>query len=312
LLQKGEIFVYTKPILRYNKVDSGRVFGSMKTSGESGIHLHYASDDLAIRVFNLGKGNVLSVFSHAHPEYEFLIPVTPIPYLLVNRALFFGECGKIYLIPSQVEHGIASDLFAPSYITILIRKEFFEEVLEKIGRHSGDLRTEFEITPKLNNFFQLFKEEVASRRLRDYCLRNLATLVVAELIMANTEARTETGLSEYHYVKTIKESADYIINNIHREITIDELASLCNLSRFHYIRAFKKCFGIPPYQYLMKMRLSVAKLLLESTNLSMTEISSKSGFLTPNRFSEFFKQKMKMTPTEYRRLFNKNYQPSLK
>jgi AraC-like DNA-binding protein len=62
----------------------------------------------------------------------------------------------------------------------------------------------------------------------------------------------------------------------------------------------------------MKVRLSIAKLLLENTNLPITEISSKSGFFTPNRFSEVFKQKVKLTPTEYRRIYNKNFNPSIK
>jgi AraC-like DNA-binding protein len=204
-----------------------------------------------------------------------------------------------------------AELSEVSYISILISKEFFEGMMAKTGYNMCGFLLEFDLSHKLNNLMHLFKDEVTSNPANGECIRNISALIAAELLIAGSGARNQAR-SEYHYIKTVKETADYINNNVSQDVSIDELASLCNMSRYHYIRTFKKCFGVPPYKYLIKARLSIAKLLLESTNLSMTEISLKSGFLTPNRFSEVFKQNMNMTPTEYRRLFNKNYRPTIK
>ena len=283
----------------------------MKFEQEKNSCLQFGAEDLRIRIYKFGRENVLSAFSHAHSEYEFLLPITPLPHLSLNGALHYGECGKIYSIPSFVEHGIAAELSEVSYISILISKEFFEGMMAKTGYNMCGFLLEFDLSHKLNNLMHLFKDEFTSNPANGECMRNISALIAAELLIAGSGARNQAR-SEYHYIKTVKETADYINNNVSQDVSIDELASLCNMSRYHYIRTFKKCFGVPPYKYLIKARLSIAKLLLESTNLSMTEISLKSGFLTPNRFSEVFKQNMNMTPTEYRRLFNKNYRPTIK
>ncbi len=282
-------------------------------SPKNDLFIHYIGKELTINIFRLDKDNVLSSFSHAHSEYEFLIPITPIPYLIVNRTLYYGECGKVYPIPSLVEHGTNDKLSNVAYLSILISKDFFEENMKKIGYNGNGLYlAEFDFTPKLNNLMKMFKDEVTAIQSSSECIHHIASLIAMELLNRMDKRCNNHIQTACQYLKTIKETADYIIENVNREISIDELASLCNISRFHYIRTFKKCFGDTPYKYLMKVRLSIAKLLLENTNLPITEISSKSGFFTPNRFSEVFKQKVKLTPTEYRRIYNKNFNPSIK
>lgn len=259
------------------------------------------------------KSNVVPVFNHSHPEYEFIIPVTPIPYLSLDGGIYYGDCGKVYPVQSGSSHGIAYELCNVSHINIIINKEFFENSISKLNNlKQNEFNYEFEVSPRLNILLNLFKEEVSADESCEECIKHISSLICLELALCGLTSEEDTRhKSKYPTVFTVKETADYMIRNPQKEISIDDLAALCNLSPFHYIRKFKQTFSDTPHNYLIKTRLSVAKLLLENTNLPLTEISSKSGFPSPNRFSEVFKQKNNMSPTEYRKMYNKNYNPSI-
>jgi AraC-like DNA-binding protein len=276
----------------------------------SDLFLKYAANKLSLHILRPYKDYELPAFSHAHPEYEFLIPETPIPNLSINQVPHYGESGKVYYIPSYIEHG-TERLVNASFLSVVIAKDFFEETRTRLGVDPKlPLPTEFTYSPKLNNLLSLFKEEIIAIHPSSECLHHLSALISMEMIFTALGERADLKRQNiYQYLKSIKDTADYMMANVQRELTIDKLASLCNMSRFHYIRTFKKCFGETPYQYLLKIRLCVGRLLLENTELAIGEISSKAGFQSPNRFTELFKEKIKMTPTEYRR---HHYQTKIK
>ena len=67
------------------------------------------------------------------------------------------------------------------------------------------------------------------------------------------------------------------------------------------IRIFHRSFGLPPGRFLQKQRLQLACELLRVGNLKIKEIAGQSGFSSPNYFSRLFRQRLQMTPEEYRR-----------
>ncbi len=86
-------------------------------------------------------------------------------------------------------------------------------------------------------------------------------------------------------------------------VTINALAGRCGLSpsRFHHL--FKQAAGKSPVQYLNDYRLSVASLLLETSEKPVHEIASEIGFENQFYFSRLFKEKYALCPTHYRRKF---------
>jgi len=92
----------------------------------------------------------------------------------------------------------------------------------------------------------------------------------------------------------------YIDINISENITIDELAALIFKSPSQTIRIFKKSYGMTPYDYHMKNRISKAISLLSGTNLPVREIAYMLGFCDEHYFSSVFKSKTEKKPTDYR------------
>lgn len=70
----------------------------------------YNSDSLTIYSYIKSPDNVLAATEHLHEDYEFLMPLTPIPYLTNDGAVYFGEVGWIYPVLSGRKHGIKYDI----------------------------------------------------------------------------------------------------------------------------------------------------------------------------------------------------------
>ena len=85
---------------------------------------------------------------------------------------------------------------------------------------------------------------------------------------------------ESRTLKKVKQSISFIKKNYTRDISLDEIASVAGLSRYHFCREFKKATDLTPIEFINRMRCEYAKTLLESHKYSVSEISAMVGFTT--------------------------------
>lgn len=97
----------------------------------------------------------------------------------------------------------------------------------------------------------------------------------------------------------------YLDENYRQNVTLDELAELIGLSKFHLSRSFKQYTGFAPKQYVNRVRITKACHLLSSTELSVAQVSEKMGYHSPFYFSEQFKNIIGYSPSEYRKMSRK-------
>jgi AraC family transcriptional regulator len=98
-----------------------------------------------------------------------------------------------------------------------------------------------------------------------------------------------------------KKVADYIEEHLDEEISLQHLAEIAQLSRYHFARAFKHSFGLPPHRYHMSRRMERAKSLLEERARSVTEVGLLLGFAETSSFTTSFRRAVGVTPSDYRR-----------
>jgi AraC-like DNA-binding protein len=96
---------------------------------------------------------------------------------------------------------------------------------------------------------------------------------------------------------------DYIDANLEGELTLDRLAGIACLSRFHFARAFKAAVGQSPHQHVSAKRLERAKELLIRGNQSLIDIALTLSFSCQASFTRAFRQATGLTPGQYRRSF---------
>ncbi len=83
-------------------------------------------------------------------------------------------------------------------------------------------------------------------------------------------------------------------------LSLDDICRRLSISKYYFSRQFTQQVGCSPYEYLLSLRLTAAKTLLRGTSLSVTEISSRSGFHNVSYFVSAFRKREGITPLTYR------------
>lgn len=93
---------------------------------------------------------------------------------------------------------------------------------------------------------------------------------------------------------------DFISADPSAPFSMEEAATVLNMSQRQLERLFRQEFQLTPYRYFQLQKLLLAKQYLRNTRLSIKEISSRLGFCDPYYFSNFFKKEEGTSPKEYR------------
>lgn len=92
---------------------------------------------------------------------------------------------------------------------------------------------------------------------------------------------------------------DVIEKNIYSDLTIQELAYLCNMSEATFKRRFTTTYNQSPAKYIQLKKLSRAQQLLKTPN-PIADIAYDCGFSSPSSFNKAFKKSFGLTPSDYR------------
>lgn len=98
----------------------------------------------------------------------------------------------------------------------------------------------------------------------------------------------------------------YLNQNYREDISLDSLAEIGHINKFYLAHTFKKDIGVSPIEYLQKVRVREAKLLLETTNYSIASIAEIVGFSSQSFFTQSFKRFTDQTPSKYRKEMKKD------
>jgi AraC family transcriptional regulator len=93
----------------------------------------------------------------------------------------------------------------------------------------------------------------------------------------------------------------YIDEHLAEPISLATLAELAGLSAYHFCRAFKQSFGLPPHRYHTAKRIEHAKTLLAKHAFSVTDIGMRVGFAETSSFTAAFRKATGVTPSTYHR-----------
>jgi AraC family transcriptional regulator len=84
-------------------------------------------------------------------------------------------------------------------------------------------------------------------------------------------------------------------------VTLDELAALAGLSRYHFCAAFHRSMGAPPHRWLRALRMKEARRLLADPRRSVLEVALSVGYETPSAFARAFRAVEGLNPADFRR-----------
>jgi len=133
-----------------------------------------------------------------------------------------------------------------------------------------------------------------------YC-DGLVTALLCHLLenhaCAEQAESSRGGLSGTRLRKVLSFMAD----NVTREVPIAEMAALCGMSESHFSREFHAAAGLPPHQYVLRLRLERAAQALLDSKAPMADIALDHGFSSASHFSRVFARRYGQPPASFRR-----------
>lgn len=156
-------------------------------------------------------------------------------------------------------------------------------------------------------YLQSILREVDTQEFRyeDMCQRILEILLIQVQRFANVKICTSLPAAEKQH-STNRNCAlirQYIDEHFSEPITLDTLAQMVHINKYHLVRTFQKEYGITPINYLIERRLEESRFMLKNTNYSASQIVSLLGFSSSSYFSQCFRRKEHMSPSQYREMY---------
>jgi AraC-like DNA-binding protein len=123
-------------------------------------------------------------------------------------------------------------------------------------------------------------------------------LQMAALIQSQLQLQREQGGREASFVRQAKQK---LAHAGEQPVDMQVLAHELGVSYPHFRRVFKQSTGIPPQQFLLNLRINLAKQLMEKPGMKLSEVARNVGFNDPYYFSRLFKQKTGISPSLWRK-----------
>jgi len=100
-------------------------------------------------------------------------------------------------------------------------------------------------------------------------------------------------------VNAVIKMQKFIIANIDRKITLDDLSRVAGYSKYHSVRIFKELADRTPFEYIRAIRLTIAAQALRDSDIKVVDIALDNGFDSHDGFTRAFARQFDITPQRY-------------
>lgn len=132
----------------------------------------------------------------------------------------------------------------------------------------------------------------------DALKRQEVALDAFEMLIKRYGRRSWRSSIKSHATAPIQNALDYIMANLSRRLSIEEIAVQAGLSEFHFMRLFKLHTNMTVHQYITHQRLEATKALL-AQGASSASVATSVGFYDQSHFTSHFKRAFGLTPRRY-------------
>lgn len=231
-----------------------------------------------------------------HPSIELLYFTEGSGKVFCGTQIFNVAVGDLFIVNSNMPHAIASETVV-YYHCLIVDNEFCmandidtDNIIFKTPLKEAQAAGMFETVVHEFHAFQPYKNagiKAAVLNLLVYLARNCAeTIAVPQSAVSMKD-------------ESMKLAIGYIKSHINEKLSLDEVANEAGLSKYYFLREFKKMTGETPVSFINKTRCENAKKMLKTGRYSIKEVCEKNGFEDLSYFSKNFKRYTGQTPSKY-------------
>ncbi len=153
----------------------------------------------------------------------------------------------------------------------------------------------------LDSFFWGLKKYLDTPQHLTEDIIQLKTKELISILIQPDQAKLNKNLFGDLFNTQERNFQEVIQKNLFEDLSLDDLAFLTDLSLSSFKRKFSSVYGTSPNKYIISKRLEKAQSLLNTSELSISEIAYDSGFSDLGYFSKTFKKHYNVTPSEIRK-----------
>ena len=155
---------------------------------------------------------------------------------------------------------------------------------------------------RLSLLVRLVGEESSQRRPgRELVLTRLVEVLLIEALRSTAGDDAPPGLLRGLADARLSAAIRQMHGQLARSWTVAQLAKTAALSRSAFFERFTRTVGLPPMEYLLAWRMAVAKNLLRSHGLGLSEVAERVGYSSASAFSTAFSRLVGQPPSRYAR-----------
>ncbi|MBV7572698.1 AraC family transcriptional regulator [Pseudomonas sp. PDM32] len=211
--------------------------------------------------------------------------------------------GRIALMPpGEIHDGASEGGGAYTLKTFRLSQALIADMTEEISGQPGELELSSvlledpRLVGNLSGLHEAMQQDVGPGSLA------VQTQWITLLERLLRQSRTITPESIPGSLSALQWSRvrDYCFSHIDQRITLDDLAGLCGLGRFPFLKQFKRTIGMTPHAWLLRLRLERACGLLSRSGQPIIDVAHAVGFYDQSHFNRAFRQAFGVAPSRYR------------
>jgi AraC-like DNA-binding protein len=216
--------------------------------------------------------------------------------LLHPGALLLGNDGKCF--ECNHEHGVGDRC-----ISFNFSRELFCEIAAAAGGTSRYAFSSPMLPAGKHSIPVLALIEAIARDPDPAQVEEVAIRLVETVVSAFSDRALSPKLPSRRETRRIAEALRHIEAHATEPLDLATLAALANLSKYHFLRTFRRAVGMPPHQYVLAARMRRAASRLAGSSDTVTSIAFENGFGDLSTFNSRFRGIFGVSPTAYRSAF---------
>lgn len=257
-----------------------------------------------------GAKHAFQIPVHWHDEFEIIYIKKGQLRVVINQQEYLGAPGSIFFVNPRELHLMGSSDLSVEYYTMLFPLEFISfqsiddlesNLLQPLRSNQLLVANEVPNEELRKKLFPLLEEIAQINKFNEYFKQLQTRMLLLQVLLELCHTPDMISASASGNTDIQKEMLIYIQEHFTEKLSLQMMSQRFHLSEKYLSRYFKEHFHLPFSNYVSHLRLTLAKQLLEATDLPITEVALRSGFPSVSYFIRSFNGTYGISPLKYRK-----------